>query len=442
MEGTNYLYLFCGCNCICHNYPKQLTNLLIHFSKHRAIVIAVLTIAYCAVCQAITPPRLNSESWRQPSASHQHLFAVDSAGVKPDTAVTAFAARLDSAHAAQRVERIAIVGSASLDGPVARNRRLAAQRAEALKRYFLDNTSLPDSIFSLSSIGEDWDGFRRMLPQYLTPTDLAAVDSIILSTDRLDYRERMLRRHNRGRLWSILTSDILPAQRRASMTVSLLSGERMELSVADSVATAAGPDTIAEPAPEPAPVAAEDKPEPLRAGEPLHWYIKTNVPAWAMLWTNIAIELDCAPHWSVQLPVYYSGFNYFTGHRKYRTFAVVPEVRYWPQPRNQGFFAGAHLGLAYYNVAFGGGTRYQTHNGDTPALGGGLNLGYRIGLGAARLWKLEFSLGAGIYHLDYDTFDNRHNGLFTGRRKRTFYGIDNVAVSLCYTFDLAKGGRR
>ena len=78
-----------------------------------------------------------------------------------------------------------------------------------------------------------------------------------------------------------------------------------------------------------------------------------------MLLANIAVEFDCAPHWSVQLPIYYSGFNYFTSRRKFRTFAIIPEARYWFRSDNQGWFAGAHLGMAYYNIALGGTTRYQ-----------------------------------------------------------------------------------
>ncbi len=184
-------------------------------------------------------------------------------------------------------------------------------------------------------------------------------------------------------------------------------------------------------------------PEEIKPAEPgLNWYIKTNVPAWAMLWMNGAVEFDLAHHWPAQLPVYYSGFNYFKGDRKFRTFTIMPEVRWWPRADNQGFFAGAHFGMAYYNVAFGGDKRYQDHNQNTPALGGGIDLGYRLPISRNGRWHLEFSVGAGIYHLDYDVYNNWHNGLLIDRRKRTFYGIDNAAISVAYRFDLKKGGER
>lgn len=59
------------------------------------------------------------------------------------------------------------------------------------------------------------------------------------------------------------------------------------------------------------------------------FYIKTNLPAWIMLWSNAAIEADIAPHWTGGFSLYYSGLNYFTGHIKFRTFTVMPEIRYF-----------------------------------------------------------------------------------------------------------------
>ncbi|MDE6218523.1 MAG: DUF3575 domain-containing protein, partial [Muribaculaceae bacterium] len=57
-------------------------------------------------------------------------------------------------------------------------------------------------------------------------------------------------------------------------------------------------------------------------------------------------------------------------------------------------------------------------------------------------WLIEASIGCGVYRLDYDIFVNDYNGLLTGRRKRTFFGIDNAAISLCYRFDLDRKRRK
>lgn len=65
-------------------------------------------------------------------------------------------------------------------------------------------------------------------------------------------------------------------------------------------------------------------------------------------------------------------------------------------------------------------------------------MGYRFALPRDPRWKFEAALGYGIYRLDYDIFENGANGPLVDRRKRTFYGIDNVAFSICYTFDVKR----
>lgn len=179
--------------------------------------------------------------------------------------------------------------------------------------------------------------------------------------------------------------------------------------------------------------------------EPYHWYLKTNLPAWALLIANIHAEMDVTEHMSVMLPIYYSGWNYFKSDLKFRIFAVLPELRYWIKPENQGLFVGAHFGMAYYNYAKGGDWRYQDHKKRTPALGGGVTLGYRLPIRSTSPWQFEFSVGCGVYHLDYDIFVNKHNGMQAGRRSRTFFGLDNAAVTLSYRFDqtrVRKGSKR
>ena len=76
--------------------------------------------------------------------------------------------------------------------------------------------------------------------------------------------------------------------------------------------------------------------------------------------------------------------NFLTYQIKYRNFSIKPELRYWPSRKNHGFFAAAHGGMAYFNFAFDGKYRWQSHSRRTPALGGGLNVGFRTELGTSR----------------------------------------------------------
>ena len=60
--------------------------------------------------------------------------------------------------------------------------------------------------------------------------------------------------------------------------------------------------------------------------------------------------------------------------------------------------------------------------------------------------RVEFSLGAGVYSRHYDKFHNTPRtkvGLMIESIKKTYWGIDQAAVSFSYSFDLKKkGGKR
>ena len=170
--------------------------------------------------------------------------------------------------------------------------------------------------------------------------------------------------------------------------------------------------------------------------------VKTNAVGWAMAISNVAVEIDLSQRLSLNIPVYYSAWNYFSGTTKFRILAAQPELRYWPT-RDRRLFAGVHFGVASYNLALGGKWRIQDHDGMTPALGGGVSVGYRMPLGRSDRWNVEFSLGAGAYRLHYDKFHNEPGGAYSSTVRKTFFGVDNAAVSFSYTFDLKKkGGRR
>ena len=410
----------------------------------------------------VSADNADSRSWKAGQS-----FAVDRSDIGNTGEASRLSAELDSLYKEGLLESVTIEGTASPEGRSAYNSRLALRRAESMRDFICGRTDVPESMFMVRSAGEDWKSLLPMLGDCLTPAQVDAVSAIIDTESDLDLREKNLRRLDGGAVWSRMLTELFPHLRKSTVTAMLKSGGK----VTYTLDSAGASETVVEPPqPEPAPepevqpveipvaeepviveetvveevVVVEPAPvEPEPVADVRHWYLKTNIPAWGMLWSNIQAELDVARNWSVMLPVYYSGWNYFTSTRKFRTFTVMPEVRYWLRPDNQGFFVGAHAGFCYYNVAFGGAKRYQDHNKRTPALGGGVNVGYRMPISRNGRWHLEFSIGAGVYSLDYDTFENRHNGLLTGREHDTFFGIDNAAISLCYRFDiLRKGGAR
>lgn len=172
-------------------------------------------------------------------------------------------------------------------------------------------------------------------------------------------------------------------------------------------------------------------------GTPRKLELKTNLPAWGFLMGNAAAELQMTRHLSLEIPVYYSAVNYFSRVTKFRVFAIQPQLRWNFSGMDRGWFAEAHFSLASFNIAVNGAYRYQDYLGHHPAMGAGIGVGYRMPIGRSGRWNLEFSAGAGWLHLDYTRFENRHNGPAVDRVQRDYWGLDRLAVSVGYVFDLA-----
>lgn len=165
--------------------------------------------------------------------------------------------------------------------------------------------------------------------------------------------------------------------------------------------------------------------------------VKTNAIGWVMMVANASVEIDLSRRFSINLPFYYSGLDYFTRRAKFRILATQPELRFWFAEKRR-VFVGAHFGVASYNFALGGKWRIQDHNGTSPALGGGISAGYKIPFTRNERFCMEFSAGAGVYKAHYDKFNNEKNGAFDSTVRKTFIGLDHAAVSFSYSFDLKK----
>lgn len=413
----------------------------------------VITIMYAAGSLSMAAAGVEEDMPPRNARSSVQYYGVGQFDVTPLLpALKEIAGFADSLYNEGSLKKVNVTGTTSADGPLELNERLAAERADAVACWFTDNNKLPASLVYTHSYIGTWQDVRNILlsPFFADSGSTypkMAVDIISRGGTPADIQAN-LKAAPDGELWEWLCRYVLPAQRTTVVAVTGRDVERTSV-ISDTGETFTAPHAASEVYKEP-PVEEEIEEEVVFPLQPLAeepwWrglYVKTNMPAWLMLWTNVAVEVDLAKHFSFTLPVYYSGFNYFTGHTKFRTLTFQPELRWWPKAGNNGFFAGAHFGLGWYNCAFGGDKRYQDHNRRTPAVGGGLAVGYRFHFCKNRRWQMEASLGAGIYRLDYDVFQNRYEGLIIDRRKRTFYGIDQAALTVSYRFDLGrKGGER
>lgn len=169
--------------------------------------------------------------------------------------------------------------------------------------------------------------------------------------------------------------------------------------------------------------------------------LKTNLLSDAFLSPNAGIKAGLAPKWSLDLTGQLNAWTLSHG-RRWKHWALQPEVRYWFCDRFAGHFVGAHVHGGQYNI---GGFNGRVHLLGTDArkladtryqgwfAGAGVAYGYAWILG--RHWNLEAEIGLGYSYTRYDHF--RCTGC--GKKVETdrphhYVGITKAAVNLVYLF--------
>lgn len=111
------------------------------------------------------------------------------------SAVRAIAASDDS-----RIVHIVLAGFASPEGMLSFNKRLARNRALAMKKFLLDNTSVDPGLISVYNGEVDWSGLRQLVAE----SDLGNKDTVL---DLIDNAPVWDVHRNIGRLGQIMRLD-------------------------------------------------------------------------------------------------------------------------------------------------------------------------------------------------------------------------------------------
>lgn len=156
--------------------------------------------------------------------------------------------------------------------------------------------------------------------------------------------------------------------------------------------------------------------------------LKTNVPFLALAVQNLALEVQCHEHISIDLPVIWSISDIEREHAL-RTFTLQPEARWWMKTVGEGHFFGLHTHISWFNLKWEQ-DRYQS--GKRPLLGAGISYGYKLPL--SQHWGAEFNIGAGYANMKYNTYYNVENGAKIDTRIRNYWGITRIGLSLVYRF--------
>ena len=335
---------------------------------------------------------------------------------------------------------IKTIGASSPEGQFLFNKLIAGKRQERIARLLHKELGVNADMIQSTVINEDWDG---MINHIIADPKVTHKERILNTIELYGANEKSddqtvneLLKIGYARPYWYIYHNIFPHLRAATVIVSADISHLFEEVVIEDEEISLEDDVI-DSATDTLPAIMDYV--PTRTGDVV---IKANAIGYAMAAANVAVEAYFAENWSVNIPFYYSGLNYFKSTLKLRLCTIQPEIRYHFKAVD-GLFAGAHLGLGWFNMALDGKYRVQDAGGKRPAIGGGLGLGYKMQFKKAPKWGMEFSLGAGVYDVRYDLLYNEYNGPYAKKNiHNTFIGIDNAAVSFTYTFDYEKGGRR
>lgn len=333
--------------------------------------------------------------------------------------------------------------TSSPEGRYEFNSELSQRRSETIEKYLRAHTNLPDKVLEIFHVAEAWEGLEQKVRECNMPwrDDVLEILTTYPQTETdsngnlIEPRKKKLMEYAGGEPWRYMLRNWFPTLRQFTviMKSGIYSPQLEEVEIADfevpfekMVVETQRLEVVLMPV---------WKPE---------YTLKTNGIGWGMGHANVAFEADLAPHWSISVPFYYSGgIDYFKSTLKFRGIVLQPEARYYFKG-NDGWYAGAHLGLGWYNFALGGEYRIQDHKGRRPAWGGGIGAGYTMQFKKAPHWGMEFALGAGVYDALYDVFYNEPNGAYAERGvRKTFFGIDKASVSVTYKLGkVKKEGRK
>lgn len=128
-----------------------------------------------------------------------------------------------------------------------------------------------------------------------------------------------------------------------------------------------------------------------------YYGVGTNVAALATGTVNASFEAAIAPHWSLDIPLYWNPVK--SENLQLQCLAIQPGIRYWLFEEYAGHFIGGHLAVAEYDV---GGKRF--HRSGWLA---GLGISYGYSWLLATRWNFTVEIGAGVYYMQDTKRDHR-----------------------------------
>lgn len=349
-----------------------------------------------------------------------------------------------------QLQHIRILSAASPEGNSALNKRVAKRRGERLRDYLKETLVLPDSIFTVSSAGEDWQGLAALISKEKTPWRNKALQ-IIRHTPEwvtrngkvVDGRKRQLQNLDGGKAWKYMLDNHFYTLRTGAVVVcevkTLADEVHADRTHADRTHAEAHEGShadLADFADESKLSAAEARPEPASQQSASYFALKSNLLYDALLVPNLSLEASIGSGWTLGAGGMLAWWSKDAKHRYWRIYGGDLEIRkYFGTLSKSKPLQGHHLGIygdfLTYDFEFGA-KGYQSK----ATYAAGIRYGYSHPIG--RRLNLDFALGIGYLHSNYKTYVPRDGCyVYQETKKRKWLGPTQAEISLVWL--LGKG---
>ena len=356
-----------------------------------------------------------------------------------------------------QLQHIRILSAASPEDNSALNKRVAKRRGERLRDYLKETLVLPDSIFTVSSAGEDWQGLASLIAKEKTPWRNKALQ-IIRHTPEwvtrngkvVDGRKRQLQNLDGGKAWKYMLDNhfytlrtgavvvcevkTLAAESTPSAAEARLEQARQEQARPESASQQSASQSPSSP-PFPA-IPSQVHPEQESPPVASYFALKSNLLYDALLVPNLSLEASIGSGWTLGAGGMFAWWSKDAKHRYWRIYGGDLEIRkYFGALSKSKPLQGHHLGIygdfLTYDFEFGA-KGYQSK----ATYAAGIRYGYSHPIG--KRLNLDFALGIGYLHSNYKTYVPKDGCyVYQETKKRKWLGPTQAEISLVWL--LGKG---
>ena len=363
-----------------------------------------------------------------------------------------------------QLQHIRILSAASPEGNSALNKRVAKRRGERLRDYLKETLVLPDSIFTVSSAGEDWQGLASLIAKEKTPWRNKALQIIRHTPEWItrngkvvDGRKRQLQNLDGGKAWkymldnhfytlrtgAVVVCEVKTLAAESTPSAAEASQEQARLESASQQSASQSPSSPPFPAiPSQVHPSSESQAPPVAS----YFALKSNLLYDALLIPNLSLEASIGSGWTLGAGGMFAWWSKDAKHRYWRIYGGDLEIRkYFGTLSKSKPLQGHHLGIygdfLTYDFEFGA-KGYQSK----ATYAAGIKYGYSHPI-ANRL-NLDFALGIGYLHSNYKTYVPRDGCyVYQETKKQKWLGPTQAEISLVWLLgkgntNKKKGGKK